>query len=438
MKQENKFFQNAKWIIGCKIIQSLIQLVIGMVTARYLGPSDYGLINYAASVTAFLIPFMQLGLQSTLVQEYILAPEKSSEILGTSMVMTGVSALLSIMGVIGFSLVANWGEPATILVCTLYGLTLLCQAMEMIQYWFQAKMLSKYSALAMLVAYLVISAYKVYLLVSGKSVYWFAVSHALEYGMSGVLMFVVQRRMDGGKLCFSWKLAKNLFSRSKYYILAAMMATVFHNTDHIMLKLISGNAENGFYTTAFTCTSIANFLYYGLADAVRPVILESRKQSYYTFEENTVRFYTVILWISILQSMVSVILAEPIIEILYGQDYLPAVSVFRVLVLQLVFANAGIVRNIWILGTEQHNVLWKVNLCGVGANVVLNAFMIPVWGASGAAFASVLTQCVINVIVGFLMPELRRNNQLMLRGLNPQCLTEWLSQHMLNNSRGSR
>ena len=64
----NKVIKNASWMIGCKIAQSVISLIIGMLTARYLGPSNYGLISYAASIAVFLLPLMQLGLIKTLVQ----------------------------------------------------------------------------------------------------------------------------------------------------------------------------------------------------------------------------------------------------------------------------------------------------------------------------------------------------------------------------------
>ena len=53
--------KNASWIIVCRIIQSLISLVIGMISARYLGPSNYGVITYVSSVVAFALPIMQLG-----------------------------------------------------------------------------------------------------------------------------------------------------------------------------------------------------------------------------------------------------------------------------------------------------------------------------------------------------------------------------------------
>ena len=169
-----KILSNAKWIIGCKIIQSLIQFVVGMLSARYLGPSNYGLINYAAAITAFVMPFMLLGLNGTLVREYCDNPDGQGRILGTALAMNLTASVMCIIGVTAFAAVANPGEPTTVLVCTLYSTSLFFQAIEMVQYWFQAKLLSKYSALAMLCAYVVVSAYKIYLLITAKSVCWFA------------------------------------------------------------------------------------------------------------------------------------------------------------------------------------------------------------------------------------------------------------------------
>ena len=68
----NKIIKNASWIIVCKILESIVSLVIGMLTARYLGPSNYGLINYASSIVAFVAPIMQLGITNILVQELMM------------------------------------------------------------------------------------------------------------------------------------------------------------------------------------------------------------------------------------------------------------------------------------------------------------------------------------------------------------------------------
>ena len=46
------------------------------------------------------------------------------------------------------------------------------------------------------------------------------------------------------------------------------------------------------------------------------------------------------------------------------------------------------------------------------------------WGACGAAVASLVTQMFTNFILGFLVKELKGNNRLLLRGLDPRLLLE--------------
>ena len=426
--KKTRIIQNAKWIIGCKILQSLLQLVVGMLSARYLGPSNYGLISYAASVVAFMVPVMQLGMRSTLVQEYVVNLKNEGQILGTSLVLNLVSGAACVVAVTSFAAVSSMGDQVTVLVCSFYSLQLIFQALEMLQCWFQAKLLSKYSSLAMLGGYIILSAYKIFLLATRKSVYWFAVSHSVEFLVIGIAMIVMYKKLGGQRLSFSWSLAGEMFSRSKYYILATMMVTVFQNTDHVMLKLMVGDAENGFYTAAVTCVSATNFVYLAIVDSARPSVLQSRKTSQKDFDRNISRLYSIITYLSLAQTIGFLLLGEYVIRLLYGRDYLQALPVLRILVLYVAFSCMGIVRNVWILGEEKHSVLWRINLTGALGNVILNAIMIPLWGACGAAFASVLTQIITNFALGFIMPSIRPNNQLLLKGLNPSLLWDMLKQ----------
>lgn len=424
----NKVFHNAKWIIGCKIVQSLLQLVVGMLTARYLGPSNYGLINYAAAVVAFAVPVMQLGLQSTLVQEYVERPEAEGETMGTSLVMNMVSAIACVIGVTAFAMVANRGERETIVVCSLYSITLLFQSIEMLQYWFQAKLLSKYSSLAMLGSYLVVSAYKIYLLVTGKSVYWFALSHAVEYCATGSLLLLAYRKAGVQKLTVSLKAAKRMFAKSRHYIAAMLMVVVYNSAGNVLLKLLSGETENGFYSAAFTCTCITMFVFTAIIDTARPVVLESRQKSQALFEKNVSRVYAIIIYLSLTQGVFFTVFANLIIKILYGASYLPAVPVLQILVWNTIFSYMGFVRNIWILAEEKHHVLVWINLSGAVSNLLLNFCLIPLWGACGAAVTTVLTQIITNFIMGFLLKPIRSHNRLLLKGLDPRLLFEMFSE----------
>ena len=265
-----KVLKNAGWIIGCKIVQALLTLIVNMLTARYFGPSGYGLINYAASLVAFAVPIMQLGLNSTLVQEIVNDPEKEGEILGTSLVMTFVSSLCTIGGVILFVLIANAGERETLIVCALYSLLLVFQSVEILQYYFQAKLQSKYTSVIMLIAYISVSAYKIVLLILQKSIYWFALAQTLDYFIVAVLLRVAYAKKGRHKLTFSFARIKKLLVKSKYYIVANLMIVFFTQTDRVMLKLMVGDDATGYYAAAATCAGMTSFIFGAIIESLRP------------------------------------------------------------------------------------------------------------------------------------------------------------------------
>ena len=285
MRIKNKIVNNASWIIICKIIQSIIMLVVGMFTARYLGPSNYGLISYASSIVAFILPVMQLGLSSTLVQELIATPDREGRIIGTSIVFNIVSAIVSMVGVVSFVYCANPNEPITVLVCFLYSCCLLFQASEMIQYWFQAKLLSKYTSIASLVAYTITSAYKIIILIQGKDIRWFAVTHVIEAAIISAILLWTYRRIASQKLSFSFSVGMEMINRSKHYIISGIMVSIFQQTDRIMLKMMQSGEDTGYYSSAITCIGITAFVFSAIIESARPAILESKKYSQRNFEQ---------------------------------------------------------------------------------------------------------------------------------------------------------
>jgi O-antigen/teichoic acid export membrane protein len=118
------------------------------------------------------------------------------------------------------------------------------------------------------------------------------------------------------------------------------------------------------------------------------------------------------------------VLAKPIVFLLYGTEYSKTAGILAVAVWYNTFGHYGSVRNIWILAEGKQKYLTGINIVGALANVALNFFLIPIWGAVGAAFASVITQLFTNVILGFIFKPIRKNNTKMIKGLNPRVLVE--------------
>ncbi len=416
--EAKKVFNNAKWIIICKIAQSIIQLIVGMLCARYLGPDNYGLINYAASIVAFAMPVMKLGFDATLVQELVESPHKEKEIMGTSVTLNIITSCLCIGLVTLFAFLTNMGDTTVILVCFLYSLSILFAAVEMIQYWYQYKLMSKYSSLVMLGSYVVVSVYKIILLITAKSVYWFALSNSLDFGIIGFALIGIYLKKGNG-FAFSFERAKSMLNRSKHYILASLMIVVIQNTDHIMITTMVGTEKNGFYSAAITCTTIAQFVYIAIIDSFRPLILQNKKDNSPDYELNTARLYSITLYMAIVQCIVFTVFAGLIIKVLYGSEYLNSVAILRILMWYFIFSVMGSVRNVWILAEGKQKYLWIINLSGALFNIVFNGVLIPFYGACGAAFASLMTQFFANFVLGFIMKPIRYNNRIIIRSLNP-------------------
>lgn len=419
---KNKVFKNASWIIGCKIAQSALTFIVTMLVARFLGPSNYGLINYAASIVAFVVPIAQLGLGNIQVQELVNDLDHEGEITGTTIVLSVLSGCACVVGVISFVLIANGSEKETLIVCVLYSIILFFQSAELLQYWFQSKYMSKYASVVSLIAFAFVTAYRVLLLVNSLSIYWFAVANAIDYIIISLTLVVLYYRLGGKKLSFSAIIAKRMLAKSKYYIVANMMVAVFSQTDRIMLKLMIDDAATGYYAAAISCASLANFVYTAIIDSFRPLIFEHYKVSKELFEQTMAKLYSIIIYLSLIECLFVTIFAHYIICIIYGEAYLDAVQPLRLAVWYSTFSFIGMIRNIWILAEAQQKWLWIINLSGAFMNVVLNFVLIPRFGISGAACASLLTQFFANVVVSYIIPGTRYNTSIMIKGVNPKIL----------------
>ena len=110
----NRIVKNAGWIIFGKITQMLAVFVVGLLTTRYLGPSNYGLIGYAGAYIAFFNCFCTLGINSVIVKELIARRDEEGEVLGTALVLRAASSFLSAITIILVVFFVDAGETETL------------------------------------------------------------------------------------------------------------------------------------------------------------------------------------------------------------------------------------------------------------------------------------------------------------------------------------
>lgn len=409
----SKVTRNASWIIAGRIYHMLLAFFVGLLTARYLGPGNFGLINYAATYTSFFASLCTLGINAVIVKNFVDHPEEEGETIGSAIVLRTLSSVLSVLMMLGITLVADKGERTTHAVVLLCGVGVVFQVMDTLDYWFQSRLASKYSTFATVISYTVVSGYKVWLLVTGKSAAWFAVSTSIDYMIVAIVLLAMYRKQNGPRFSCSVRKAKELFGSSYHFILAGLMISIYGSTDKFMLKQMMNESEVGFYSTAVSLCNTWVFLLTAVIDSLYPVILQAFENKQ-LFERKNKQLYAIVFYTSAGISLFLSLLASPIVDMLYGEAYAPAAAPLRIITWYTAFSYLGVARNAWIVSYGRQNYL--VYLYGGAAvtNVLLNAIMIPRWGASGAALASLFTQISTILLFPAFIKGLRPNVKLMM------------------------
>lgn len=79
-----RYFLNTGWLFIGNISRMLASLLVGIWVARYLGPKEFGVLNYASSFVALFSVLTTLGLDGIVVRELVKDSSKSNTILGTA------------------------------------------------------------------------------------------------------------------------------------------------------------------------------------------------------------------------------------------------------------------------------------------------------------------------------------------------------------------
>lgn len=409
----SKVVKNAGWLMVGRIYHMLLAFLVSLLTARYLGPSNYGLINYAATYTTFFASFCTLGINSIIVKNFVDYPNEEGETIGSAICLRTISSVFSVIMMLCITLIADRGETKTHIVVFLCGMGVVFQVMDTLNYWFQAKLESKYVTIATAISYTIVSAYKVWLLATRKSVEWFAVSTSIDYLVFAIILLVIYKKRYGPRFSCSVKKARELFKSSYHFILSGLMVSIYGSTDKFMLKQMLDETQVGYYSTAISLCNIWVFLLSAVIDSLYPEVLQAFSDKR-QFERKNRQLYAVVFYVSIVGSSCISIFAPFMVRILYGEAYLPAVQPLRVITWYTAFSYLGVAREAWVVSYNRQKYLIYLYVGSALTNVVLNALLIPVSGTLGAAVASLITQISTIFVFPIFIKDLRPNVKLML------------------------
>ena len=412
----SKNIKNSGWIIGEQVFRMLIQLVVGVITARYLGPSNYGSLNYTASFVTFFTSIATLGMGGVIIKKLIERPDEEGAYIGSCMGLRLIASFLSILSVSVIVYILNPSDYIKLILVFLQSFQLSFKAIEILDSWFQRHLKSKYVSVGKMIACIIVSAYKIFLLATSKSIIWFALSNSLMEAVIALVEWIFYKKEGGQKLSFSFSVGKQVLFESYHFILSGLMVAIYSQMDKIMIGQMLTDTDVGYYTTATAICGMWIFVPTAIINSFNPMIMELKKSRNETlYLRRLQQLYSFVIWLCLGFSLVIAVLAKIIVLVLYGSSYLGAVGALRITIWCETFAMIGTLRGIWIICENKNKYVKYYIAIGAIVNLVLNAIMIPQIGINGAAIATLITQITTSLIAPLFFKETRTHTGIVLR-----------------------
>lgn len=385
-----KIISNTGWLFADRIIRLGVGLSVGVWIARYLGPGQFGLYNYALAFVALFSAIATLGLDGIVVREIVRDPSCKDEVLGTAFVLKLISGSGTLLLTIGAITLLN---PDNSLTRWLVGITAagtIFQAFDTIDFWFRSQVQSKYTVYARNSAFVFTTIIKVVLIQTQAPLLTFACAGLVEVIVGAVGLTIVYR-VNGfffNKWRVSFLRARGLLKDSWPLIISGVMIMIYMRIDQIMLGEMVGNQSVGIYSAAVRLAEAWYFVPAAIVSSVFPSIVEAKKISDTLFYSRLQRLYSLMALLSYSVAVPATFLSNWLIQLLYGPEYAEAGSMLAILIWSGLFTSLGVARSSFLTTMNWTKLHFMTVSLGCIINVALCLILIPIYEGMGAVIAT--------------------------------------------------
>jgi O-antigen/teichoic acid export membrane protein len=383
-------------------------LLVGIWIARYLGPAQYGLLSFSLAFVSLFTAIATLGLPNVIVREFVNRPHDRDIIIGTAFFLRLIGGVAAAILVVAGVFLVRPDDQLSRLIVTILSFQLVAKSSEVIKNWFESKVRSKYTVFAELGAYLVVAITKIALILVEAPLMYFVWAYLFQFVLTAVLLFIMYFLTFGTpKWLPRIQEAQRLLKESWPLIISGLVIMIYMRIDQVMIGQMLDDESVGIYSVAVRLSEIWYFIPTAIAASVFPNLLKTRQQSKTRYHEKLQMLLDTLVVLSLMIAVPMTFLATGIVSLLFGSEYSGAGPVLSIHIWAAVFVFMAMATSKWRLAEGlQYQSAYR-NPTGAALNVGLNFLLIPKYGITGAAVASLAAQALPGFIFDAFDPKCR-------------------------------
>ncbi len=385
--------------------------------SQILRTGQFRVHQLCGSIRVLFSSITSLGLSVIVIKEISMGKEDDNEVIWTGILMRFLTAVFSTIAVIALVSITDKSDPLMVKIAILESIAILASAFDTFMYWFQGKLLGKYTSIASVVAYIGMSLYRIYLLANNADILWFAFATSVDTLLLSLILMLCYVRENGFHPKVSVRLGKSLMKQSYHYMISGLIAILYSKIDQIMLKQMLDTYSVGLYTAALTIAGLWGMIPSAFIQSVSPILYKNAEENRGMFYKRLRQSYAGIWLLNICWSLGVSIFSYWVIYLLYGKAYLGARGALVIVVWYTGITSIGSLTQVYLATENKNKYVNYFALAGLVTDVVLNALLIPKMGILGAAIATLVTYTVIHIVMPLAIKDTRDAGRLIIQGM---------------------
>lgn len=421
-KEIRRYITNTTWMMAENLLRLVTGLFVGIYVARYLGPEEFGLYSYVVAFVALFSAIAKLGLDNIVVRELVKDKAQELSILGTAFWLKLIGALMAIASIFTILSLMN-ATKTTIIYTAIIATGMIFQSFEVIDFYFQSKVLSRYVSLCKLTQLLLSTLLKLYGIMYNSDLLWFVVITMLDQLSLGITLFVsfLLHKKDFFLFKFDAFIAKFLLKESWPLIVAGIGVILYMRIDQIMIEHYIGNKSVGFFSAAVRLSETVYFIPTIICSSIFPALVAAKERSEIEFTKKSAMLFEFMALLALCVAIPITILSPWLITLTFGEDYAAAAQVLQVHIWASIFVFLGVAGSRWLIVEKLAIQSMYRTIVGACCNIGLNLFLIPKYGIVGAAYSTLISQFIASIGINIFNPKTRSCFFLQIKSILSPC-----------------
>lgn len=394
---------NVAWLMGATVVQKAVAFLSFFFVARWSGPATTGSYFYAVAITSVCVVLADLGLTPVVIREYAANPERGRRFAKAAFCAKALLVPLAVVVALVYTYAR--GSSSSILLSVVIACGVMsADACTLLLYGvLRGSQKLRFEAIGMLTTQIITA-------MAAMTAAWFfrgnvqALIIALLLGSLWNVAWAWRHVHALGWRETSWNMedVRAIVKLAVPFALAGIFVKVYSYVDTLFLEAYWPKTEVGHYAVAYKLTYAFQFLPLTFVAALYPGLSAMHARG---DKEELTRALRGSLRLMLLLSVpiaVGLSAFSQLVPTLFGKAYAPAISVLSILSWVLIPIFWDFPVGSLLNATHRAHLKTASMAIAMVVNVILNAVLVPRYGAVGAAYAALVSFTILGLVGLFL------------------------------------